>query len=302
MVRNPVTSHGSSKVKSTLTDSRIGRASASISTGHVTVSTSRRLTLSLPQTSSQVLPENTVHIPDMSSVASPWQSVPQSTIVGISQHSFVGGYQGISSSSASQNVGPQTAYLQPQFVAQTGQDLSVWIVGSSLIRNAFVHARNRTGGVHLDLQIMGVRIWWQGYGGMVLKDLKPTIKKLLKYEDPPKYVVIHIAGNDLGKTKVSYLRNEIKNTLKRVQGYLPNTTIIWSQISPRTSWRYSEKSDCMMNCRVRINSAISSFVIRNGGHYIRYQDIVPSNIFLKEDGVHLTDLGNHILLNTLQVH
>ncbi|CAC5421699.1 unnamed protein product [Mytilus coruscus] len=119
-VRTRVTSHGSSRVKSTLTDSRIGRASASISTGHVTASTSRRLTPSLSQTPSKVLPENTVHIPDMSSVASLWQSVPQSTIVSTLQHSLVGGYQGISSSSASQNVGPQTAYLQPQFVAQTG--------------------------------------------------------------------------------------------------------------------------------------------------------------------------------------
>ena len=74
--------------------------------------------------------------------------------------------------------------------------MSVWIVGSSLIRNAFVHARSRTGGVNLGLHRIGVKIWWQGYGGMGIKDLESTIKRLMKYEKAPKYLVLHIAGND----------------------------------------------------------------------------------------------------------
>ncbi|VDI80263.1 Hypothetical predicted protein [Mytilus galloprovincialis] len=56
------------------------------------------------------------------------------------------------------------------------QEVSVWIVGSSLIRNAFVHARSKTGGVNLGLHRIGVKIWWQGYGGTGLKDLESTIK------------------------------------------------------------------------------------------------------------------------------
>ncbi|CAG2208161.1 unnamed protein product [Mytilus edulis] len=65
------------------------------------------------------------------------------------------------------------------------QEVSVWIVGSSLIRNAFVHARSRTGGVNLGLHRLGVKIWWQGYGGMGLKDLESTIKRLMRYEKKP---------------------------------------------------------------------------------------------------------------------
>ncbi|VDI19047.1 Hypothetical predicted protein [Mytilus galloprovincialis] len=173
------------------------------------------------------------------------------------------------------------------------QEVSVWIVGSSLIRNAFVHARSRTGGVNLGLHRIGVKIWWQGYGVMGLKDLESTIKK-------PKYLVLHIAGNDLGKTKIGFLRNEIKATLEKVQSYLPNSSIVWSQILPRTNWRHSNSHDSMMACRIRINSAIASFVLKNGGHYIKYPDILPNSTFLKEDGVHLTDLGNDIFLNNLQ--
>ncbi|CAG2198938.1 unnamed protein product [Mytilus edulis] len=180
------------------------------------------------------------------------------------------------------------------------QEVSVWIVGSSLIRNAFVHARSRTGGVNLGLHRIGVKIWWQGYGGMGIKDLESTIKRLMKYEKAPKYLVLHIAGNDLGKTKLGFLRNEIKTTLEKVQSYLPNSSIVWSQILPRTNWRHSISQDSMMACRIRINSAIASFVLKNGGHYIKYPDILPNSTFLKEDGVHLTDLGNDIFLNNLQ--
>ncbi|XP_071133054.1 uncharacterized protein [Mytilus edulis] len=180
------------------------------------------------------------------------------------------------------------------------QEVSVWIVGSSLIRNAFVHARSRTGGVNLGLHRIGVKIWWQGYGGMGIKDLESTIKRLMKYEKVPKYLVLHIAGNDLGKTKLGFLRNEIKTTLEKVQSYLPNSSIVWSQILPRTNWRHSISQDSMMACRIRINSAIASFVLKNGGHYIKYPDILPNSTFLKEDGVHLTDLGNDIFLNNLQ--
>ncbi|CAG2216618.1 unnamed protein product [Mytilus edulis] len=181
-----------------------------------------------------------------------------------------------------------------------GLEVSVWIVGSSLIRNAFVHARSRTGGVNLGLHRIGVKIWWQGYGGMGLKDLESTIKRLMKYEKAPKYLVLHIAGNDFGKTKLGFLRNEIKATLEKVQSYLPNSSIVWSQILPRTNWRHSISQDSMMACRIRINSAIASFVLKNGGHYIKYPDILPNSTFLKEDGVHLTDLGNDIFLNNLQ--
>ncbi|XP_076109520.1 uncharacterized protein LOC143078544 [Mytilus galloprovincialis] len=132
---------------------------------------------------------------------------------------------------------------------KASQEVSVWIVGSSLIRNAFVHARSRTGGVNLGLQRMGVKIWWQGYyGGMGLKDLESTIKRLIKYEKKTKYLA----------------------TLEKVQSYLPNSSIVWSQILPRSNWRHSNSHDSMMACRIRINSAIASFLLKNGGHYIKY--------------------------------
>lgn len=69
---------------------------------------------------------------------------------------------------------------------------------------------------------------------------------------------------------------------------------------PRLTWRYSANIDAMDRSRQRINSSLASYIIRHGGHYIRYPDISPNSTFICQDGVHLTDIGNYIFLNTIQ--
>ena len=41
---------------------------------------------------------------------------------------------------------------------------SVWVVGSSLVKNAFVEARQSYGGCSLCLKRNNFRVWWQGKG------------------------------------------------------------------------------------------------------------------------------------------
>ena len=135
---------------------------------------------------------------------------------------------------------------------------------------------------------------------MVLKDLEVTIKNMMKYEDPPNFLLIHVAGNDVGNTRVGFLRNKLKDVLVKIQRLLPQTKLIWSQMLPRLKWRYSSNSDSMDRCRARLNSSTGSYIIRKGGHYIKYPDILPNYTFFKDDGVHLTELGNEIFLNTMQ--
>ncbi|XP_071177847.1 uncharacterized protein [Mytilus edulis] len=140
--RTPVVSKGVSSRASVQSSMTVTRPEAIYTSGHdgaaipttATVSTTRML---MPTFSSNQ--DNSVHIPDMI----PWQ--PRRAI------------------------DLQSTVDNTQFVSQTGQEVSVWIVCSSLIRNAFVHARSRTGGVNLGLHRIGVKIWWQGYGGMGIK-------------------------------------------------------------------------------------------------------------------------------------
>lgn len=58
--------------------------------------------------------------------------------------------------------------LQPPITSQAGfvgNRVSVWVVGSSLIRDAFFVARTRPGGLNLGWERLNVDIWWQGYEG-----------------------------------------------------------------------------------------------------------------------------------------
>jgi hypothetical protein len=82
---------------------------------------------------------------------------------------------------------------------------------------------------------------------------------------------------------------------------MPQIKIVWSQILPRFSWRYSDNFEAMERSRRRLNNCIASCVLKSGGCYIRYPDLKhPANF--KDDGVHLTELENEllVLLNNIQ--
>ncbi|CAC5362511.1 unnamed protein product [Mytilus coruscus] len=155
---------------------------------------------------------------------------------------------------------------------------------------AFVQARTRPGGINLGLDQNGVRLWWLGKSGIWLNDLLNRIKLMLRYEEPQTYLVLHIGGNDLGEIKTGVLRNRLNNYLKKVSELLLNTTLVWSQVLPRLTWRYSADTEAMDRSRKRINSSLASYIIRQGGHYIRYPDISPNSTFICQDGEHLTDI------------
>ena len=93
-------------------------------------------------------------------------------------------------------------------------DTTVWIVGSSIIKDEFVSARSCPGGTCLGLSPLNVSIWWQGKQGMVVRQIKGQIRLMKKFEDAPQFIILHVAGNDLGYKKVGFLRNNIKNIIR----------------------------------------------------------------------------------------
>ena len=81
---------------------------------------------------------------------------------------------------------------------------------------------------------------------------------------------------------------------------MPRTQLTWSQVLPRTAWRFSTDNNAMERTRRRLNSSMGAYMFKNGGGYIRYQDIKKCEQFLLSHGFHLTGLGNEVFLNTLQ--
>ena len=79
----------------------------------------------------------------------------------------------------------------------------------------------------------------------------------------------------------------------------PEILFIWSGILPRSQYRNEISHSNLEKNRIRINSCIGKFVIKNGGAYIKYPDILENKSDLFRDHVHLSDLGSDIFLNTL---
>ena len=147
---------------------------------------------------------------------------------------------------------------------------------------------------------IGVSIWWQGLSGMSVTRLKSQIRTMNRFEDPPNFLILHIAGNDIGVLNIGQLRAYVKEIISWMGKIMPNVTIIWSQILPRLHWQYSQNQVAMSRCRYSVNNAIASFILRGGGCYIRHPDIKANETFLSQDGVHLTPLATELFLNNIQ--
>jgi hypothetical protein len=52
-----------------------------------------------------------------------------------------------------------------------------------IIKGAWLHARTRPGGSNLTLERLAIKIWWQGYSGMKLRDVKPKLQTMSSFEE-----------------------------------------------------------------------------------------------------------------------
>lgn len=196
---------------------------------------------------------------------------------------------------------PHINHTSEQINLYFSGNTSIWIIGSSIIKRAWLHARIRPGGTNLGLERIGVNIFWQGYGGMKLWQVKRKVRTLLRFEDAPSYLMIHCGGNDIGEFSVLQTRKSAKTVINFLKNTLPNTKIIWSHVLPRQNWLHSQNAHAMERCRTRLNGHAASECLRSGGASVKYPDIKLTNDSLwNVDGVHLSNIGNDVLLNGIQ--
>jgi len=96
---------------------------------------------------------------------------------------------------------------------------------------------------------------------------------MLKYEDSPTVLVVHIGGNDIGLEKTKDLCDQLKRLFDWINLLMPDTVLAWSQILYLTKTKK--------------------------GYYIRYPEIKANETFLEKDGVHLAPMGNNIFFEYL---
>jgi len=141
-------------------------------------------------------------------------------------------------------------------------------------------------------------VWWQGYGGLILKRTERKLRTLLKIRDPPKYLLLHVGGNDLGHTRIKDLKGEMIVLADFINKNMPKTTLIWSGILPR-NWDTANKG--LEAARKRINTLGAKISKGTGGFYIKHTNLIPFDFAnYQSDGVHLTEDGEQKFIMNIQ--
>ena len=127
---------------------------------------------------------------------------------------------------------------------------SIWIVGSSIVKHAFVRARCN-GTVNMELGRHAASVWWQGQSGLRWGKLESKLNTLLRYEDSPDMLVIHCGGNDIGigSCKSIKLRKCMESTIINISKTLPNTRIVCHKYS------LDINGDLLWNKKVKSNKS-----------------------------------------------
>jgi hypothetical protein len=91
--------------------------------------------------------------------------------------------------------------------------------------------------------------------------------------DTPDIIILHFGGNDLGRIGVKSIRLHIDFIINFINDNFHNYKIMWSQILPRTSWRYPDNLAAMKESRKRINAYAATKVIAKNGAFIKHPEL-----------------------------
>ena len=114
-------------------------------------------------------------------------------------------------------------------------------------------------------------------------------------------LLIPLWGNNIGNTNTGHLCRIMKRDLCYISQLLPDCIIVWSDILPRFDWRHTstasvEQLDKYKRINRRGRKVLCSFC---NGRYLSHDISKTSSDLFRDDGVHLFNLGNDIVLNTL---
>ncbi|KAJ8418330.1 hypothetical protein AAFF_G00140390 [Aldrovandia affinis] len=170
---------------------------------------------------------------------------------------------------------------------------NVWICGHSLVFWAEKRAKSPEYGMQLGMDPSRVRIWWKGMQGLTWDQLLPLLLKLKGNWPNPDVLILHLGGNDLGKSDTRVLLAAVKKDLTSLRSIFPQCLLVWSDILPRRSWRTTEDAEAVESFRVLVNRRVLADIAELGGAALSHSNIRPgSDVGLyRPDGVHLSGKG-----------
>ena len=141
----------------------------------------------------------------------------------------------------------------------------------------------------------GATVHWLGTGGAGVDDIDRLIAGM-DTKRQPAAVVTHLGGNDLGvKTTIDIAQslNSIQNKLSEL---FPHSAIFFSELVYRGAYRHSSNQPAMDKARKRVNTDLHTIA---PGRVITHRLLDGTPGQLRDDQVHLTDIGNYIFVNNI---
>lgn len=189
-----------------------------------------------------------------------------------------------------------SALLVFGFFTEKVTERIVWIVGSSIIYWAEQRTFDREIS-NLDLDYLGIKIYWKGIRGMKWESLI-TILESMSHLPEPDVLVIHLGSNDIMSIESRVLIQLMKHDLQIIRGMFPETVIVFSEILARLKWRGNESPEEGEQRRTLVNKKICKHLIKRGGFVISHPGVSVEMLDLfRIDGVHMNNKGNDVLID-----
>jgi len=173
----------------------------------------------------------------------------------------------------------------------------VLVVGDSL-----VHDAQHWYGAQPELQSARPRLAFSSDRSATPQSLKLLLARSWPQQRPPKYVVVHVGSNNLGRLSALRQREDIASLWEFLPCLSDTTEFIWSDILPRASLRRPGdlSLDQLRNLdRVRreVNRYGRRLAVRAGGRFVKHMRIpLPFKHLFRSDGVHLSEAGQGLFV------
>lgn len=168
------------------------------------------------------------------------------------------------------------------------------IVGSSLISRLakFVRDERRVWQLPIPVELFGKP-------GLRLSELRTLLDVWIR-DVTPVVLVVHAGANDIGALNTLEWFRELEVVVLYLRARWPATRLVWSDMLPRTSWRFCTSRTGAENSRRRSQRRARYLFFQEGGAVIRHPSIRGTPTHLATDGVHLNRAGQINFLRSLE--
>ena len=169
----------------------------------------------------------------------------------------------------------------------------IYIVGSSLIYWAAMTERRAN--VQARHQLHGAAIHWVGRRGAGVAGFMDLLD-VVQSRGYPALVVLHLGANDIGSRSNVDISGSLLSMRRAVLQAYPGCEVALSELVFRTHYRGGGDASAMDRCRRRINTDLHRYA---PGWVVLHRNLDGTDGLLRDDGVHLTDIGNCLLINNI---